>query len=147
MNQVIYVPGEPMAIDYAQRNATGAIVAAGSGDTLARIRIVRPTAVVGTEDEFIEQQALALTTAPVPITAEEYERAGARGINWQSSSATEARACGESFVLEDAIVGNVTRIYARLGRRHWRFQGVATLPHQDIMRRVALSEVEYDRLD
>lgn len=146
-HHVIFVPGETTAIDYAERHPDGHFIAAFSRDPLDEIRRVQPRAMVGTEDEFIEQQSRALTTAPQIVSRTHYERAATRGINWQSSSASDAQHGGVTFVVDDLLAGNVVTIYAHVGRRHWRFQGVATLPHADIIRRVQLQEIDHDNAD
>ncbi|EDU9607399.1 hypothetical protein YT03_003528 [Salmonella enterica subsp. enterica] len=53
-------------------------------------------------------------------------------MNWRSSEDGEC----ETFMLAEMVCGNVTEIYARIGRRYFRMRDYSNLDHADILARV-----------
>ncbi|WP_116892916.1 hypothetical protein [Pseudomonas savastanoi] len=133
MSKVFYVPGDTAIIDYA-RELYGVYVAQHSGLMLAELHVRHPGAVLGNEESFLVDQERAFGTPPSQTTGARYDFA----LSQRKTLSFAVDSVGESFKLADYEVGNMTTIYARVGRRYWTFTGLATLPHHLIMRRVAL---------
>lgn len=134
MCKVFYVPGHTSIVDYARELAPGAWIASHSGLMLAELQIRFPGVVLGDEESFLQDQERAFATRPERTTKARYERC----LSERRILECRSDAAGESFKLADLEQGNLTRIFVSWGGRYWSFIGLATLPHQLIIRRVAL---------
>lgn len=132
MTMLFYVPGDPHAIDYA-RESEGRLVSMIAGQTLAELAERYPGVVLADEETFLEQHDRLLSTDPREIAETQFfDALGVLPpINWRRYP----EGC-ESFMWSEFIGGNVTTIFARRDDRYWSFQGVATLTHADIMKRI-----------
>lgn len=138
MSKVFYIPGHTAIVDYAREIAPGAWIAQHSGQMLVELQIDYPGAVLGDEESFLIDQERAYATEPVQTTAARYEAA----LSGRRILECRADAAGESFKLADLETGNMTRIFVRWGGRYWTYIGLATLPHQLVIRRVALHALQ-----
>ena len=121
MSKVFYIPGEPTAIDYALELTDGQYVTNWTRETLEQLAQRHPGVVIGEEDSFIGQQRRALSTSAEEITEAEYHAAMSGPwppLVWQLGDGVEF-------------------IYVRKGARYWRFQGVSTLSHPMILRKIS----------
>jgi len=132
MSQVFYVPGQPLAIDYAHQNKAGHWVAQRSGLLFCELRMSYPGVVVGDESFFLAAQARRFGTVPEHIERSSFEFA----LHYRKVIDHPGAGDSESFKLADMTVGNITSIYARIGTGYWLFQDVATLPHCQIIQRI-----------
>ncbi|WP_109846921.1 hypothetical protein [Pseudomonas aeruginosa] len=133
MCKVFYVPGHTAIIDYARELGRNVWVAQHSGLMLPELRLRHPGAVLGDEESFLIDQERAYGTPPAPTTPARFEFALSR----REILDYHADELGESFKLADLEDGNMARIFAKWGGRCWSMQGLATLPHLLIMRRIA----------
>lgn len=133
MTSVFYIPGQTAVIDYARQLSTGAWVCHNGGLTHAQLLRQYPGVVLGELEGFLAHQDRAHCTEPREVTSKHFDLAlrQRRTIDFNSD------ASGESFKLDEQHDGNMATIYLRTGDRCWIFQGVATLPHQVIVQRVA----------
>jgi long-subunit fatty acid transport protein len=134
MCKLFYVPGHDSFIDYAREIVPGAWIAQHSGQMLVEIQVDHPGAVLGDEASFARDQAHAFATNPEVTTRTRYERTRLQ----QRILEVNQDAAGDSYKLASVEQGNLVRIFVRWGGRYWTFIGLATLPHQVIIRRIAL---------
>lgn len=134
MSKVFYIPGEPTAIDYALELTDGQYVTNWTRETLEQLAQRHPGVVIGEENSFIWQQRRALSTSAEEITEAEYHAAMSGPwppLVWQLGDGVESfKGCEQSG-------DHATFIYVRKGARYWRFQGVSTLSHPVILRKIS----------
>ena len=136
---LIFVPGSPCAIDAAELNEHGQCLGLHSGLPLRDLQARHPGAQVGSEDDFIASLAASVTVEPISEQAFRHAREMMPPLSWHSSHQEDGEA--ETFVFGELEGGTMATIYARLGERYWRLQGVATLPHQAIVSQVRAAQV------
>lgn len=132
MTMLFCVPGDPHVIDYA-REREGRLVSMITGETPAELAAQYPGVVLADERTFLEQQDRLLSSDPREIAEARFFDALGELPPLNRRHYPEG---DESFMWPEFVGGNVTTIFARRDDRYWSFQGVATLTHADIMRRV-----------
>ncbi|MGC3103753.1 hypothetical protein ACPTKS_30770 [Pseudomonas aeruginosa] len=132
MQKVFYVPGQTAIIDYAREIAPDMWAARCSWLMLPEIRIRYPGAVLGDEEHFLRAQEAAHGTRPQPTSADQFVSALRTGpvLDFHADNA------GESFIVQGRVLGDLARIYARRGSRHWSFLALPTITHAEIWHRI-----------
>ena len=131
-DKVFWIPGR-LHVEDAAVDVDGVLVGMYGGKTLADYQAQHPDAQIITVDEFKRHHDAALKTAPEVITAEQFNDALEilPPLGWVRDGTRE------SFKLCEMYSGNITDIYARIGADYYRFRDVASLPHAEIMGRIA----------
>jgi hypothetical protein len=129
--QVFFVPGREGIIDYAiQRD--GVLVSEYAGKSLADLASEYPGVEVGDLATAYAGQQEAWKTAPALVTRERF-------IEMLEVLPPEdwARKEGsESFKLCEYQTGNITRIFARIGKKYYEFMDDARLSHESILEKI-----------
>ena len=130
---VFFVPGKHGIIDYALER-DGVFVGA-HGKTQAELAVEYPGIEVGDLTVVHAAQQTALKTAPVLITRERFVEMleVLPPENWSRGEGSE------SFKLCEYYSGNITRIYARIGKQYYEFMDDAGMPHAEIVQKIAAS--------
>lgn len=132
---VFYVPAQgqqvPVVIDVAILR-TGSYVGLYSNQTIDELRKKHPLICLGESDAVRDQKEAMITTTPTEITAEAYEYA----LCTLPPSGYKANSIGASFKCEEHLSGRITAIYASIQGRCFTFNGVASMPHAQIMAKV-----------
>lgn len=107
--------GRPQSIDGVCTDEAGTIYGLYSGQSLADLNRRYPGAKVTAIDDYTQAHDAALTTAPRPISAEDYCQAldTLPPLDWHR------RGDFECFKFIERYSGSITNIYARLGNRCW----------------------------
>lgn len=132
MTMVFYVPGSTSAVDYARNLPCGNWVSVHTGQPLEALQATYPGVVMGTEDEFAAQMEAAYRTEPEHITEERYQSM----LDALPPQGWTIEADAESFKFMERYSGRITDIYARIGRKFFRFMDVCTLTHDEIVSKI-----------
>jgi hypothetical protein len=131
---VFYVPGTPTIIDTAVIR-DGIFTTAIKGETLDQVRIRYPEAEIGEWDVVYQAVENSCKTEPQEITEAQfiYALEVLPPVCWKTAKGVE------SFKMSERFYGNVTAIYARLGKRYFTFNDLITLSPDEIADRTANS--------
>lgn len=130
-----YTPAQgnlvPQIVDVAIET-DGEWVGRFSGKRLDAIREKYPTAQLGSMDDIIEIKEAMARTAPMPISADDFE--AARCTVPPEDEQEDER--GNTFKSSEHLSGSMTAIYARVGDAYFTFTDVCTLTHSEILAKV-----------
>lgn len=127
--KVFYVPGATYTLGEFR---TDLMACAWSGETLDQLQAKYPAGVVGTVAEFEAAQNPDMATAPVEIT----EKAFFDALCTMPPQGWLVAGDSESFKFLEHYSGQITTIYARIGKQHWRFMDVCTITHSAIIEKI-----------
>lgn len=135
MTQCFVSLAQRVIIDYAGANGRTQIF----GQTLEEVRERYPDvqameandAVDAIENGLIDAEATEITEQQFTDALEVLPP-----MKWKSYSDSE------SFMMAEFFYGSVTSIYARVGNRFYTFHDRCSLSHDDIVRKVVLSQVK-----
>jgi len=128
-----HVPGSRTIIDTAELDSDGVFRSTIKNETLAQIRIRYPEAEIGEWEDIYRAAENSCKTAPQEITEAQYIYAleVLPPVCWKTAKGVE------SFKMSERFYGNVTAIYARLGRRYFTFSDLISLTPDEIADRIA----------
>lgn len=135
MNQCVVSLANRTIIDYVRDNGLTQIF----GKTLDQVREKYPDAQIMGADEAVRSiETSLIDTDATEITEEQFISAleALPPKRWQSYTDTE------SFLMSEYLYGYVTSVYARVGNRYYTFHDRCTLSHDDIIRKVAMTQVK-----
>jgi hypothetical protein len=132
MNNVFFVPGSANVIDYAHQLPSGLWISVHTAQTLEQLAAMYPGVIMASESEFCAQMENTLRTEPSHIDRQAFEFA----LHALPPQGWEQYKDAESFKFMEHYAGRVTTIYARLGRKFFRFNDVCTLTHAEIIAKV-----------
>lgn len=131
-NQVFYVPGRQGIIDYAiQRD--GVMLSQFGNKSLAELGLQYPGITVGDFDTVFAAQQNALKSAPALITRDRFMDM----LEVLPPEGWARREGSESFKLCEYQSGNITSIFARIGKHYYEFMDDASLSHESILEKIA----------
>jgi hypothetical protein len=130
-----HVPGTRTIIDTAELDSDGVYRSTIKKETLAQVRIRYPDADIGEWDDIYRAAENSCKTAPQEITEAQYLYALGvlPPVCWKTAKGVE------SFKMSERFYGNVTAIYARVGKRYFTFSDLISLTPDEIADRIAES--------
>jgi len=128
-----HVPGSRTIIDTAELDSDGVFRSTIKNETLAQIRIRYPEAEIGEWKDIYRAAENSCKTEPQEITEAQYIYAleVLPPVCWKNAKGVE------SFKMSERFYGNVTAIYARLGKRYFTFSDLISLTPDEIADRIA----------
>jgi hypothetical protein len=128
-----HVPGSRTIIDTAELDSDGVFRSTIKNETLAQIRIRYPEAEIGEWEDIYRAAENSCKTEPQEITEAQYIYAleVLPPVCWKNAKGVE------SFKMSERFYGNVTAIYARLGKRYFTFNDLISLTPDEIADRIA----------
>lgn len=137
---VFFVPGTAgrttSMIDMAKAGPDGAPVGVHSNRTAADLERDYPGLLLGEYDEVTATMENERKTDPVEIDAEDYRFA----LEVLPPEGYSGSAAGESFKMIERISGRITTVYARLGKRFFKFKDLHTIKHDEIVAKIQSSK-------
>lgn len=130
-----HVPGSRTIIDTAELDSDGVYRSTIKKETLAQVRIRYPDAEIGEWENIYRAAENSCKTEPQEITEAQYIYAleVLPPVCWKNAKGVE------SFKMSERFYGNVTAIYARLGKRYFTFSDLISLTPDEIADRIACS--------
>lgn len=128
-----HVPGSRTIIDAAELDSDGVYRSTIKKETLAQVRIRYPDAEIGEWENIYRAAENSCKTEPQEITEAQYIYAleVLPPVCWETAKGVE------SFKISERLYGNVTAIYARLGKRYFTFSDLISLTPDEIADRIA----------
>lgn len=139
MEQCFVSLSKRVVIDVIRENGSTLI----NGNTLEEIRERYPDAQQMSLEEAKEALESNLIGDPERISKEQFIEA------LEVLPPESWRNCGEteSFKMSEYFYGNITSIYVRIGNEYFSFNDRGTLSHDDIIRKVAMTQVKTQATD
>lgn len=130
-----HVPGSRTIIDTAELDSDGVYRSTIKKETLAQVRIRYPDAEIGEWENIYRAAENSCKTEPQEITEAQYIYAleVLPPVSWKNAKGVE------SFKMSERFYGNVTAIYARLGKRYFTFNDLISLQPDEIADRIVNS--------
>lgn len=130
-----HVPGSRTIIDTAELDSDGVYRSTIKKETLAQVRIRYPDAEIGEWENIYRAAEHSCKTEPQEITEAQYIYAleVLPPVCWKNAKGVE------SFKMSERFYGNVTAIYARLGKRYFTFNDLISLQPDEIADRIVNS--------
>ena len=122
-----HVPGSRTIIDTAELDSDGVYRSTIKKETLAQVRIRYPDAEIGEWENIYRAAENSCKTEPQEITEAQYIYAleVLPPVCWKNAKGVE------SFKMSERFYGNVTAIYARLGKRYFTYYDGGPQPESE----------------
>lgn len=135
MNQCFVSLAKRVVIDFVREDGLTQIF----GQTLEEVRQRYPDAQTMSADEAVEAIENSLIDADaVEITGEQFVKA----LEVLPPKRWRRHTDSESFMMMEHFYGSVTSVYARVGNQYYTFHDRCSLSHDDIVRKVIMSQAK-----
>lgn len=131
-NEKVFCSPHHMVIDLAIEQEDGTLIGMYSHETVDQLGQRYPGIFIDTLENSVKRQEDAHKTAPVEITEAQFYEAleCLPPINWIHKGDSE------TFKMSEFVSGRITGIYARIGKRHFRFNDVNSMKHVEIIEKI-----------
>lgn len=137
---VFFVPGTAgrttSMIDLAKAGPDGALIGGHSNRTAEDLERDYPGLQLGEFEDVTTTMENERKTEPVEIDAEAY----AFALEVLPPHGYSGDSAGESFKMIERVSGRITTVFARLGKRFFKFNDLYTIRHNEIVAKIRASK-------